>query len=151
MAYNKLILNPRFKTPFRMEGIYRVDDTPVRKALREALANCLINADYYGEGGIVIKNYKDKITIENPGILRLTVEEAVSGGFSTPRNGVLMKIFNLIGVGERAGSGIPKVWKAWQDEGWGKPELNERLESLERTALILPVKSADKEGSTESP
>ncbi|MDR1586593.1 MAG: putative DNA binding domain-containing protein [Treponema sp.] len=143
MAYNKLILNPCFKTPFKMEGIYRVDDTPVRKALREALANCLINADYYGEGGVVIKSYKDKITIENPGILRLTVEEAVSGGFSTPRNGVLMKLFNLIDVGERSGSGIPKVWKAWQDEGWGTPEITERLESLERTTLILPVKSAD--------
>jgi predicted HTH transcriptional regulator len=140
MAYNKLILNPCFKTPFRMEGIYRVDDTPVRKALREALANCLINADYYGEGGIVIKNYKDKITIENPGILRLTVEEAVSGGFSTPRNGILMKMFNLIDVGERAGSGIPKVWKAWQDEGWRTPKLTEGLESLERTTLVLPVK-----------
>jgi predicted HTH transcriptional regulator len=123
-----------------MEGIYRVDDTPVRKALREALANCLINADYYGEGGVVIKNYRDKITIENPGILRLTVEEAVSGGFSTPRNGILMKMFNLIDVGERAGSGIPKVWKAWHDEGWGTPELTERLESLERTTLVLPVK-----------
>jgi predicted HTH transcriptional regulator len=143
MAYNKLILNPCFKTPFKMEGIYRVDDTPIRKALREALANCLINADYYGEGGIVIKNYKDEITIENPGILRLTVEEAIGGGFSTPRNGILMKMFNLIDVGERAGSGIPKVWNAWQAEGWGTPELTERLESLERTTLVLPVKSAD--------
>jgi predicted HTH transcriptional regulator len=77
--------------------------------------------------------------MENPGVLRLTVEEAVSGGFSTPRNGVLMKMFNLIDVGERAGSGIPKVWKAWRDEGWGTPELTERFESLERTSLILPV------------
>jgi predicted HTH transcriptional regulator len=126
-----------------MEGIYRVDDTPVRKALREALTNCLINTDYFGEGGVVIKNYLDKITMENPGILRLTVEEAVSGGFSTPRNGILMKMFNLIDVGERAGSGIPKVWKAWQDEGWGTPELTEGFESLERTTLVLPVRSAD--------
>jgi predicted HTH transcriptional regulator len=152
MAYNKLILNPCFKTPFKMEGIYRVDDTPVRKALREALANCLIHADYYGEGGVVIKNYRDNITIENPGVLRLTVEEAVSGGFSTPRNGVLMKMFNLIDVGERAGSGIPKVWKAWQDEGWGTPKLAEGLEGLERTTLVLPVKkipikNADKKTS----
>jgi predicted HTH transcriptional regulator len=144
MAYGKLILNPCFKTPFKMEGIYRVDDTPIRKALREALANCLINADYYGNGGVVIKNYRDKVTIENPGTLRITIEEAISGGFSTPRNSVLMKMFNLIDVGERAGSGIPKVWKAWQDEGWGAPELSERLESLERTILVLPVKkSAD--------
>ena len=38
-----------------MKGGDRIDDTPVHKALREALANCLINADYYGTRGVVIK------------------------------------------------------------------------------------------------
>lgn len=36
------------KTPFKLNGIFRVDDTPMHKAVREALANCLFNADYYG-------------------------------------------------------------------------------------------------------
>ena len=40
------------KIPFAMEGRNRIDDN---KALREALANCLINADYYGTRGVVIK------------------------------------------------------------------------------------------------
>lgn len=40
------------KIPFVMEGRNRIDDN---KALREALANCLINADYYGTRGVVIK------------------------------------------------------------------------------------------------
>lgn len=43
------------KVPFSMKGGDRIDDTPVHKALREALANCLINADYYGTRGVVIK------------------------------------------------------------------------------------------------
>ena len=43
------------KIPFVMEGRNRIDDTLVHKALREALANCLINADYYGTRGVVIK------------------------------------------------------------------------------------------------
>lgn len=34
-----------------MQGGDRIEDTPVHKALREALANCLINADYYGTRG----------------------------------------------------------------------------------------------------
>ena len=38
------------KVPFRLEGLYRIDDTPQHKAVREALANCLVNADYYGRG-----------------------------------------------------------------------------------------------------
>lgn len=35
------------KTPFKLDGITRVDDTPVHKAVREALVNCLVNADFY--------------------------------------------------------------------------------------------------------
>ena len=45
-VYNKLIQD--IKVPFKMDGGTRIDDTPVHQALREALANCLVNADYYG-------------------------------------------------------------------------------------------------------
>ena len=48
-VYNKIAQD--IKIPFRMEGGDRIDDTPVHKALREALANCLINADYYRSAG----------------------------------------------------------------------------------------------------
>ena len=36
------------KVPFKTIDGNRIDDTPVHEALREALANCLINADFYG-------------------------------------------------------------------------------------------------------
>ena len=148
-AYNKLIQNPNIKIPFKIENGYRVDDTPVHKALREALANCLINADYYGEGGVIIKNCTDKITIENPGILRIRIEEAISGGFSSPRNSVLMKMFNLLDIGERAGSGIPNIYSVWKTQKWECPQISERFDSFERVCLTLPIekapiKSADK-------
>ena len=139
-AYNKLIQNPSIKIPFKIENGHRVDDTPVHKALREALANCLINADYYGEGGVVIKNYTDKITLENPGTLRLEIEEAISGGFSTPRNSTLMKMFNLLDIGERAGSGIPNIYSTWAEQKWETPQITERLDNFERIYLLLPIK-----------
>ena len=52
-VYNKIIKD--VKVPFKMVGGERIDDTPVHKALREALANCLINADYHGLRGVVIR------------------------------------------------------------------------------------------------
>ena len=54
-VYNKIIKD--IKVPFKMVGGERVDDTPVHKALREALANCLINADYHGLRGVVTVSY----------------------------------------------------------------------------------------------
>jgi len=154
-AYNKLIQNPNIKIPFKIENGYRVDDTPVHKALREALANCVINADYYGEGGVVIKNYTEKIIIENPGSLRMRVDEAMSGGFSNPRNSVLMKMFNLLDIGERAGSGIPSIYNVWKTQNWESPRFEERLDRVERICLALPVtkapiKSADKKAPIKS-
>ncbi|MCL1809934.1 MAG: putative DNA binding domain-containing protein [Clostridiales bacterium] len=138
-AYNKLIQNPNVKVPFKIENGFRVDDTPVHKALREALANCLVNADYYGEGGVVIKNHSEEIILENPGSFRLQVAEAISGGFSTPRNSILMKMFNLLDIGERAGSGIPNIYRVWEKQNYKSPRIEERLDQIERICLTLPM------------
>ena len=86
-VYNKLIQD--IKVPFKMEGGVRVDDTSVHQALREALANCLVNADYYGRQGLVIIKKRDAITMANPGGFRIEIDAAKSGGVSDPRNGTM--------------------------------------------------------------
>ena len=84
-----------------MEGGDRIDDTPVHKALREALANCLINTDFYGTCGVVIRKEPDRLFLENPGYIRTGKKQMRLGGRSDPRNKALMKMFNLINIGER--------------------------------------------------
>ncbi|MCH4280972.1 ATP-binding protein [Mediterraneibacter sp. NSJ-151] len=59
------------KIPFKMSGGERIDDTLVHKALHEALANCLINADYHGLRGVVIRKEPDKLILANPGYVRM--------------------------------------------------------------------------------
>lgn len=132
--YNRLIQD--IKVPFRMDGGNRVDDTPVHQALREALANCLVNADYYGRQGLVILKKRDGITMSNPGSFRIELDAAKSGGVSDPRNGMMLKMFNLIDIGERAGSGIPNIFRVWREQGWAAPTFTEQLEP-ERTILSL--------------
>ena len=109
-VYNKLIRN--VKTPFMMEGGNRIDDTLVHQSIREALANCLINADYYGTRGIVIKHDLKTIVLENPGYIRTGKVQMRKGGESDPRNKSLMKMFDLINIGERSGSGVPLIFNA---------------------------------------
>ena len=135
--YNRLIQD--IKVPFRMDGGNRVDDTPVHQALREALANCLVNADYYGRQGLVILKKRDGITMCNPGSFRIELDAAKSGGVSDPRNGTMLKMFNLIDIGERAGSGIPNIFRVWREQGWAAPTFTEQLEP-ERTILSLTFK-----------
>ena len=133
-VYNKLIQD--IKVPFKMENGRRVDDTPVHRALREALANCIINADFYGKYGIIIKKESKKITIANPGYIRLGKEQMRRGGLSDPRNKLLMKMFNMIDIGEHAGSGVPNIYNTWEDEGWEEPVIIEEFDP-DRTTLIL--------------
>ena len=144
-VYNKLIQD--IKVPFKMDGGTRVDDTPVHQALREALANCLVHADYYGRQGLVIIKKRDSITMANPGGFRIEVDAAKSGGVSAPRNGTMLKMFNLIDIGERSGSGIPLIFGAWREQGWVVPAVTEQLEP-ERTILTLPFeKIGDKKSA----
>jgi predicted HTH transcriptional regulator len=137
------------KIPFAMEGGNRVEDTPVHKALREALANCLINADYYGTRGVVVKKESRKIILENPGYIRTGKIQMRKGGESDPRNKALMKMFNLINIGERSGSGVPNIFNTWEDEGWKEPVIEERFDP-DRTVLTLEfvkkqaIKTSDK-------
>ena len=152
-VYNKLIKD--IKVPFRMEGGIRIDDTPVHKALREALANCLINTDYYMGRGIVIKKEPDCIIMENPGDVRTGKEQMLRGGVSDPRNKALMKMFNMINIGERAGSGVPDIYAIWEEERWELPSIEEQY-GPDRTILKLPmvekaaIKSGDKKVAIKS-
>ena len=119
-------------------------DNPVRMAAREALANCLVNADYYGEGGVVIIRREDRIVLSNPGDFRIEVAAAKSGGFSDPRNGLLMKMFNLIDIGDSAGSGIPNIFYTWKQHGWSEPTIKQIVHP-NRIEFLLPLmKRGDK-------
>ena len=61
------------------------------------------------------------------------------GGESDPRNKSLMKMFNLINIGERAGSGVPNIFNVWNDEGFVEPEIEERFDP-DRTILTLSLR-----------
>lgn len=100
----------------RRDGV-RVD---VHDALGEAVANALVHANYYGKRGIVIVKHGKKITISNPGMIRITKEEFYAGGNSDPRNPNLLKIFGFVNVGERAGSGVDKIMTAWEEQNWDR-------------------------------
>lgn len=136
-VYNKIIKD--IKVPFKTKSGDRIDDTPVHEALREALANCLINADFYGVRGVVIKKEPDKLIMENPGYSRTGKVQMRKGGVSDPRNKTLMKMFNLINIGERAGSGVPNIFNVWEDEGWFEPAIEEHFDP-DRIILTLEFK-----------
>lgn len=130
--------------PFRLdENSQRVDETEAHDALREAIANCLTNADYNERRGVVFLWKEDGLHFSNPGGFRVGIEDAYVGGNSDPRNETMMKMFTLINIGERAGGGIPDMVKKWTSAGFGRPVLDERV-NPERSSIFLPLKREEK-------
>ena len=112
--------------PFKLEGIQRIDETPVHKAVREAFVNLIIHADYLMDAGtlkIIKKNKSFEFT--NPGILKLPIEDIFRGGNSKPRNPHMQTMLRMVGFGDNAGSGFPTILATWEAEGWIEPKLVE--------------------------
>ena len=146
-VYNKL--KAALKVPFRLDGVDRVDDTPAHEALREAIVNALTNANWFDRRGIVCVWRNEAITIENPGDFRMPLEEARKPGKSDPRNETIMKIFAMVEIGERAGSGMDKIFNGWEWAGYSEPSYEVEY-GPDRTTLTLPLDDSSGESSDES-
>ena len=134
-------LSADLKIPFQLDrALYRKDDTIVHEALREAVVNALIHADYRGHGGIVIERFADRIELSNPGSLLVSREQLLRGSVSECRNKALQLMFQMIGGGEKAGSGMDKIRSGWRSQHWRSPKLEEVLQP-DRVRLVLPMVS----------
>ncbi|MBR3722740.1 MAG: putative DNA binding domain-containing protein, partial [Selenomonadaceae bacterium] len=129
-------LTREIKRPFKLEGMIRIDDTPVHKAIRESMINMLIHSDYMISGVLkVIKNDKGFI-FSNPGSLKLPIRRIYEGGNSKARNPRIQTMLRMIGYGDNAGSGFPTILDAWRREKWRQPNLYEDTE-LQQVDLKL--------------
>jgi ATP-dependent DNA helicase RecG len=126
------------RIPFQLRDLSRVDDTPVHEAIREALTNAIVHADHQGHGGIVIKRDKNGFEMSNPGSLLVSIEQLRQGGVSECRNKALQKMFQMMGRGERAGTGIDTIIRGWRSEHWRYPTIVETL-NPDRVVLYLPM------------
>ena len=139
------------KKPFRTDGLYRIDETAAHEAVREALCNCLCNTDFFQPWSVVIEKYPDRIILANPGTIITGKKQMLKGGISQPRNKNMFKMFNLIGIGEHAGSGVPDIYSIWSELGYSTPEVTEQFGAgvPDRTILTLPLIGASQELDTQ--
>ena len=80
------------------------------------------------------------MSFANPGDMRISLRTALEGGISDPRNTTLMKMFSLIGVGERAGSGVPSIVSVWSDATGIVPTYKQSF-APERVEFIIKMSS----------
>ena len=127
-------------TPAPFADPVRTAQSPVHEAIQEALVNSLIHADYRGAGGVVIERFMDRIELSNPGTLLVSIEQLREGAVSECRNPGLQRMFQLIGAGDKAGSGIDKIRRGWVSQQWRSPTVSETTQP-DRVKFVLPLVS----------
>lgn len=68
--------------------------------------------------------------------MRVAKEVAMEGGVSDPRNGIMLKIFSMVNLGERAGSGLCSICNVWEKVFHTAAEIME-AEDVDRVILKL--------------
>ena len=131
-------LTADLKRPFKLEGMERIDDTPVHKAVREAMTNMIIHADLFITGVLKVEKHDKEFLFSNPGSLKLPIEDIMNGGNSKARNPRIQNMLRMIDFGDNIGSGYPTILRAWKDEHWRKPTLLDRTE-LRQVDLTMPM------------
>ncbi|MGJ3222332.1 ATP-binding protein [Geobacillus thermoleovorans] len=107
-----------------------------RALLGEALANAIVHADYGEEGGITVEKEDRSFRFANPGRFRIPIEAAMAGHTSNLRNPNIFKMFLLIDVCKRAGSGLKRMCDM-QEQALVCPVDISQQTNPDRTIVVL--------------
>jgi ATP-dependent DNA helicase RecG len=89
--------------------------SPGLKAVREALVNMLMHADYFSPARPRVRIFTNHIEYYNPGGLPKPLKELKGKDLSIPRNPILAKLFRMVKLAENAGYGLDNIEHNWKD------------------------------------
>ncbi len=109
----------------KIEGLYRKDSYELPpEALREAIANAIAHRDYRQHGVVQVSVLPGAVEVVSPGALYdgLTRDEMLSGK-SKLRNPVLADVFHKMGIIEKWGTGLPRIFARCAKAGVPEPRV----------------------------
>lgn len=123
------------KNNFELSGVIRKDNgARFLRAIREALVNSLVHADYHSNQSVQIIWYDNSVVFKNPGQLLVSIDKFFDKTDSVPRNGLIFQTFVEAKLGEHTGSGGYRILKTSQKLNLQIPDIKT---SPQRTELIL--------------
>jgi ATP-dependent DNA helicase RecG len=124
-------------------GLFRVPiPTFDRRAFREAFINALVHRDYARLGAVHVRLDDDGLTISNPGgfIEGITLQNLLVAA-PRSRNPLLADIVKRIGLAERTGRGIDRIYEGMLR--YGRPAPDYGMSDAASVVLTLPRGDAD--------
>jgi ATP-dependent DNA helicase RecG len=124
-------------------GLFRV---PIpnydRRAFREALINALVHRDYSRLGAVHVRLDDDGLTVSSPGgfVEGITLHNLLVVA-PRSRNPLLADIVKRIGLAERTGRGIDRIYEGMLR--YGRPAPDFTMSDDSSVVLVLPKSDAD--------
>ncbi|MDN4753749.1 ATP-binding protein [Porphyromonadaceae bacterium W3.11] len=113
------------------------------EVIREAILNAIVHRDYTISSEVVIKQYPNKITINNPGGFPKGVNiENILTVNSTPRCRLMAEVLEKTGLVERSGQGVDKIYSIMLSEGKSEPDYTDS--NIFQVSLTLNTEIKDK-------
>ena len=122
-------------------GMFRV---PVpnyeRDAFREGFVNALVHRDYFRVGAVQVQLQRNSLSIASPGgfVEGINTENILTAA-PTSRNTLLAEAAKRIGLAERTGRGIDKIYTAMLRSGHPIPDYS----ASTNTSVVLRLNSAE--------
>lgn len=125
--YHLLInrIQPLLPNRFHLNGVYEDGGDGLLECVREALTNAIANCDYLLPGGVQVTYTDGVLTFKNAGKLRLPIAQVMQGGESDPRNEGVMNLLHLAKIGDKAGQGVPNMYRKMRALGYPDPLLEQ--------------------------
>lgn len=122
-------------------GLFRV---PIpnyeRDAFREGFVNALVHRDYFRVGAVQVQLQKASLSISSPGgFLEGITPDNILTTAPTPRNVLLAEAAKRIGLAERTGRGIDKIYTVMLRSGHAIPDFS----ASTNTTVSLRLNSAE--------
>lgn len=86
-----------------------IEESPKLDALREALVNMLMHADYFSPMHSTVRVFTNRIEFQNAGRFMFDLKDLRVQMHSMPRNPLLVKLFRFAKLSENAGYGIDRM------------------------------------------
>ncbi|MDP2647599.1 MAG: crosslink repair DNA glycosylase YcaQ family protein [Desulfobacterales bacterium] len=124
-------------------GLFRV---PIpnydRRAFREAFINALVHRDYSRLGAVHVRLDDDGLTLSSPGgfVEGITLQNLLVAA-PRSRNPLLADIVKRIGLAERTGRGIDRIYEGMLR--YGRPAPDYAMSDATSVVLVMPKSDAD--------
>ena len=122
-------------------GLFRleVEDFP-EKVFQEALLNALSHRDYQSNAAVYVKQYPDRIVIENPGgFLDGITENNIITHPSVPRNKLIAETLQNLKYVQRTGQGVDIIFKEMISMGKPYPKYKSFNDAVSLTIFSAIV------------